>query len=109
MSEEFYDNDNSIEACCLNALRLLAEKKGRDFQYVDFERWLLAGHETIKLIFSVDGIELKVLLAPWVFAKDRTESIDKNIGLPEILPSAERVVARIAYYVWSRAKKQASK
>ena len=82
------------------AAKLLKRNKKIDIEVADYE-WFVIAHELIfKIIYSVDGNTVTLLVAESVF-KDYQRQVDAKIGIKPEMKMESKIVLRLAYLLYT--------
>ena len=90
----------SAEKYLTKAVKLLERNKKINIEVADYE-WSVIAYELIfKIIYSVDGNTVKLLVAESVF-KDYQRQIDAKIGIKPEMKMEHKIILRLAYLLYT--------
>ena len=90
----------NAEKYLAEAAKLLKRNKKIDIEVADYE-WFVIAHELIfKIIYSVDGNTVTLLVAESVF-KDYQRQIDAKIGIKPEMKMESKIILRLAYLLYT--------
>ena len=82
------------------AAKLLKRNKKIDIEVADYE-WFVMAHElTFKIIYSVDGNTVTLLVVESVF-KDYQRQFDTKIGIKPDMKMEHKIILRLAYLLYT--------
>ena len=89
----------NAEKYLAEAAKLLKRNKKIDIEIADYE-WFVIAHELIfKIIYSVDGNTVKLLVAESVF-NEYQRQFDTEIGIKPEMKMESKIVLRLAYLLY---------
>ena len=89
----------NAEKYLAEAAKLLKRNKKIDIEVADYE-WFVIAHELIfKIIYSVDGNTVKLLVAESVF-NEYQRQVDAKIGIKPEMKMESKIVLRLAYLLY---------
>ena len=90
----------NAEKYLAEAAKLLKRNKKIDIEVADYE-WFVIAHELIfKIIYSVDGNTVKLLVAESVF-NEYQRQVDAKIGIKPEMKMESKIVLRLAYLLFT--------
>ena len=81
------------------AVKLLKRNKKIDIEIVDCEWFVVANKLILKIIYSVDGNTITLLVAESVF-KDYQRKVDTKIGIKPGMEMRHKIILRLAYLLY---------
>ena len=82
------------------AAKLLKRNKKIDIEVADYEWFVIANKLIFKIIYSVDGNTVTLLVAESVF-KDYQRQIDAKIGIKPEMKMEHKIILRLAYLLYT--------
>ena len=90
----------NAEKYLAEAAKLLKRNKKIDIEVADYE-WFVIAHElTFKIIYSVNGNTVTLLVAESVF-KDYQRQFDAEIGIRPEMKMEHKIILRLAYLLYT--------
>ena len=82
------------------AVKLLERNKKINIEVADYEWFVIAYELTFKIIYSVDGNTVTLLMAESVF-KDYQRQFDAEIGIRPEMKMEHKIILRLAYILYT--------
>ena len=90
----------NAEKYLAEAAKLLKRNKKIDIEVADYE-WFVIAHELIfKIIYSVNGNTVKLLMTESVF-NEYQRQVDTEIGIKPEMKMESKIVLRLAYLLYT--------
>ena len=89
----------NAEKYLAEAAKLLKRNKKIDIEVADYEWFVIAYELIFKIIYSVDGNTVKLLVAKSVF-EDYQRQVDAKIGIKPEMKMESKIVLRLAYLLY---------
>ena len=90
----------NAEKYLAEAAKLLKRNKKIDIEVADYEWFVIAYELTFKIIYSVDGNIVTLLVAESVF-KDYQRQFDAEIGIRPEMKMEHKIILRLAYLLYT--------
>ena len=90
----------NAEKYLAEAAKLLKRNKKLDIEVADYEWFVIAYELTFKIIYSVDGNTVTLLVAESVF-KDYQRQFDAEIGIRPEMKIEHKIILRLAYLLYT--------
>ena len=82
------------------AVKLLERNKKIDIEVADYEWFVIAYELIFKIIYSVDGNTVTLLVAESVFNKYQRQ-VDTKIGIKPEMKMESKIILRLAYLLYT--------
>ena len=89
----------NAEKYLTKAVKLLERNKKINIEVADYEWFVIAYEPIFKIIYSVDGNKITLLVVESVF-RDYQRQVDTKIGIKPEMKMESKIVLRLAYLLY---------